>query len=108
MDGGYVHGGGYLLPTESTELSLFACAAAAATVVVLLFFICSCSSAVYRGVIGLCIVLCTVLDCTGGGHEHAKVVYEGSKPYSMLLLRAVSSMEVKLTGEHYEHVNLVL
>jgi hypothetical protein len=91
MVGGYVRGGGYLLPTESAELSLFASAAAAATAVVLLIFFGgsdaeSGCNVVCRGVVGLCVALSAVLNHAGRGHERAKAVNEGSKPCGVLLL----------------------
>ena len=82
MVGGYVHGGGYLLPTESDELSLFAYAAAAATAVALLVFFSSSGAGsafgvVCGGVIRLCVALRAVLDRAGGGHQRSEAVDEG-------------------------------
>ena len=91
MVGGYVCGGGYLLPTESAELSLFAYVAAAATAVALLVLFGGSDAGsdfgvVCRGVVRLCVAFSAVLDRMGGGHERSKVVNEGSKPCGMLLL----------------------
>ena len=91
MGGGYIRGGGYLLPTESAELFLFAYAAAAVTAVALLSFFGSSGAGsafgvVCGGVVGLCVALGAVLDRTGRGHERSKAVNEGSKPCGMLLL----------------------
>ena len=113
MVGGYVCGGGYLLPTESAELSLFAYAAAAATAVALLVLFDGSDAGsdfgvVCWGVVGLCVAFGAVLNRTGGGHERSKAVNEGSKPYGVLLLRDGFCVTVKLSGQRYEHIDLIL
>ena len=107
MVGGYVRGGGYLLPTESAELSLFAYAAAAATAVALLVFFGrsgagSAFGVVCGGVVGLCVALGAVLNRAGGAHECSKVVNKGSKPCGVLLLRNGFCAVVELSGQRYE------
>ena len=113
MVGWYVCGGGYLLPTESAELSLFAYAAAAATAVALLVFFGSSGAGsafgvVCGGVVGLCVALGAVLDRTGGGHQRSEAVDEGSKPCGVLLLRDGFCAAVKLSGQCYERIDLIL
>jgi hypothetical protein len=113
MVGWYVRGGGYLLPTESAELSLFAYAAAAATAVALLVFFSSSGAGsafgvVCRGVVGLCVALGAVLDRAGGAHKRSKAVNKGFKPCSMLLLRDGFCAAVKLSGQCYERIDLIL
>ena len=113
MVGGYVCGGGYLLPTESAELSLFASAAAAVTAVALLVFFGGSGAGsdfgvVCGGVVGLCVALGAVLDHTGRGHERSKAVNEGSKPSGVLLLRDGFCAVVELSSQRYECVDLIL
>ena len=113
MVGGYVRGGGYLLPTESAELSLFAYAAAAATAVTLLVFFGSSNvgsgcGVVCGGVVGLCVAFCTVLNRAGGGHQRSEAVDEGSKPSGVLLLRDGFCAAVELSSQRYKRVDLIL
>ena len=114
MVGWYVHGGGYLLPTESAELSLFAYAAAAAAAAVALFVFFGSSNmesdcdVICGGVVGRCVALGAVLDRAGGAHERSKAVNKGSKPCGMLLLRDGFCAAVKLSGQRYERVDLIL
>ena len=112
MVGGYVRGGGYLLPTESAELSLFADAAAAATAVTLLVLFGgsdagSAFGVVCGGVVGLCIAFGAVLDRAGGAHECSKAVNKGSKPSGVLLLRDGFCTAVELSGQRYERIDLI-
>jgi hypothetical protein len=113
MVGGYVRGGGYLLPTESAELSLFAYAAAAATAVAHFVFFGSSNvesgcDVVCGGVVGLCVAFCTVLDRAGGVHQRSEAVDEGSKPSGVLLLRDGFCAAVELSSQRYERVDLIL